>query len=140
MTHLDEARKTAGTHSHMASYHLLGYAPTSMTDNTSSPVSWDVPLAPSPPNTSPNQPPQEQSGPTVADTGIERLLALSSTFQLEGEITPVQAWFRIKNDPRFSMLQHGVKGTDQGAIGRSVALERLERLRRLLWGDVKCYG
>lgn len=133
MGHIDMVRQPYSTHSHMASSQLLDHAPASVNDENTAPTLWNVPLA-------------EVGGPENANAGIQKLLALSGTFQLQGEITPVQAWFKVRNDPRFRLLQETVTGTGPGAatgrmsIGTATALERLERLRQVLWGDVKCYG
>lgn len=35
---------------------------------------------------------------------LERLLALSTSLVIEGELTPVQAWKRIRNQPQFDRL------------------------------------
>ena len=55
---------------------------------------------------------------------IERLLDLSSQLDLQGEVTPVQAWSRIKNYPGFGKL-----GPD-----------RLEGLKFALMAEVECCG
>ena len=55
---------------------------------------------------------------------IEKLLKLSRTISLEGEITPVEAWQRIKQHPAWATL-------DQ---------ERLDALKQVLAPEVMCYG
>ena len=133
MGHIDMVREPHSTHSHMVSRQLLDHAPASVNDTNTSLSLWSVPIG-------------EAGGPENANAGIEKLLELSGTFELQGEITPVQAWFRVKNDPRFRLLQESVTAEQQGpggsraALGTAAALQRLERLRQVLWGDVKCYG
>ncbi|KAL1893392.1 hypothetical protein Cpir12675_004175 [Ceratocystis pirilliformis] len=39
-----------------------------------------------------------------SQSGLARLLALSSQFDLDGEITPVQAWSLVTCDERFGQL------------------------------------
>lgn len=55
---------------------------------------------------------------------IDRLLDLSSQLNLLGEVTPVQAWARLRAHPRFEKL------------GR----DSLEGLKQALMGEVHCYG
>lgn len=64
-------------------------------------------------------------GPTwqVSAAGIERLLELSDTLPLDGELTPVQAWSHIRRHPHYE----------------SLGLERLEGLKQELLGHIKCY-
>lgn len=97
MAHPDMTRDEYGTHSHMASHTLLTYAPQDIT----AAASWEVPGA-----------------------DIRRLLNMSNSFQLQGEITPVQAWYRLKQHPRFGELKQN----------------QVEALKRMLFGTVKCYG
>jgi len=97
MEHADMTRDPVGTHSHMASSQLLRHAPLDAHPT----ASWQVPGA-----------------------DITRLLALSRSFELQGELTPVQAWYKLRQDPRFAR----------------VSQQQLEKLRQLLWKDVKCYG
>ena len=92
-------KDTFGTHSHMASHTLLSYAPQEMPADAS--ANWEVPGA-----------------------DIRSLLNMSNSFQLEGEITPVQAWYRLKEHPRFQGLKQA----------------QVEALKRILFGTVKCYG
>lgn len=56
---------------------------------------------------------------------IERLLELSEGLYLLGELTPVQAWNRIKSYPGLQQF--------------SDALQRLEQLKQRLKAEVKCY-
>lgn len=97
MSHPEITRDEFGTHSHMASHNLLMYAPQDLHGS----ATWEVPGA-----------------------DIERLLALSTSFQLQGEITPVQAWYRLKQHPRFSEISEA----------------QIARLRQMMSNDVKCYG
>lgn len=97
MQHPDATRLEFGPHSHMASHHLLSFAP----HDVAGAASWEVPGA-----------------------DIERLLNLSTSFQLQDEITPVQAWYRLKMHPGFARISEA----------------QLERLRALLECDVKCHG
>ncbi|KAF2690691.1 hypothetical protein K458DRAFT_326498 [Lentithecium fluviatile CBS 122367] len=60
----------------------------------------------------------------VPVTGIERLLELSDTIPLDGELTPVQAWNHIRRHPHYNGLE----------------FERLESLKQKLLGYIKCYG
>ena len=55
---------------------------------------------------------------------LERLLDLSQQIDLDGEITPVQAWQTIRYHPRFDTLLP----------------QQLESLRDALLPSVKCYG
>ncbi|KAJ4302717.1 hypothetical protein N0V90_001607 [Kalmusia sp. IMI 367209] len=66
------------------------------------------------------------SSPTwrVHESGVERLLALSSSIPLDGEMTPVQAWDQIRRHPQYETLEWA----------------RLERLKAALLAHVKCYG
>ena len=61
---------------------------------------------------------------TVPAVEIERLLNLSSQLNLAGELTPVQAWSRIKAYPGFEKLN----------------LDQLEILKQALLQEVQCYG
>jgi hypothetical protein len=59
-----------------------------------------------------------------SNASLDKLLALSSTFSLKSEVTPIQAWQQIICHPRFS----------------SIGVETLKRLvEEMLW-HVKCYG
>jgi hypothetical protein len=60
----------------------------------------------------------------VPHSGIERLLELSSSIPLDGELTPVQAWDHIRRNPQY-------KGLD---------VERYRTLKEKLARLVKCYG
>ena len=60
----------------------------------------------------------------VPSAGIERLLELSDTIPLDGELTPVQAWNQIRKHQHYSGLE----------------VERLEGLKMALLAHVKCYG
>ena len=97
MTHPDMTRDEIGTHTHMVSNQLMTYAPTDLSGG----ATWTVP-----------------------DADMDKLLALAGTFQLDGEITPVQAWYRLKTHPRFNELTK----------------EHLVTLKQSLLNDVKCYG
>ncbi|KAL1988945.1 hypothetical protein VTN96DRAFT_6934 [Rasamsonia emersonii] len=55
---------------------------------------------------------------------LDRLLQLSLSLDLNGELTPVQAWNLIKTHPGFSKLTH----------------ERLEALRAAIAEKTECYG
>jgi hypothetical protein len=55
---------------------------------------------------------------------IDRLLDLSSQLNLQGEVTPVQAWARLRTHPGFQKL------------GR----DSLEGLKQALMVEVQCYG
>lgn len=55
---------------------------------------------------------------------IDRLLDLSSQLNLQGEVTPVQAWARLRSHPAFEKL------------GR----DNLEGLKQALMVEVQCYG
>jgi hypothetical protein len=55
---------------------------------------------------------------------FERLLQLSSKLGLEYEVTPIQAWDRIRNHPRFQDLTQ----------------ERLMELAALVLPHIKCHG
>ncbi|GAB1313388.1 hypothetical protein MFIFM68171_03598 [Madurella fahalii] len=55
---------------------------------------------------------------------LDRLLALSSSLTLEDEVTPVQAWNRIRSQPQFDQLR----------------IDRLQSLTKELGEVVKCHG
>ncbi|KAL8841763.1 MAG: hypothetical protein Q9170_000796 [Blastenia crenularia] len=55
---------------------------------------------------------------------VKELLNLSSTLNLEGELTPVEAWHRLRQHPGFSRL-------DRWAI---------EKIKKDLSGEVRCCG
>lgn len=95
--HADLLREEFGTHNHMASHNLLAYGP----PNINAAASWEVPAL-----------------------SVESLLDWSSTLQLEGVLTPVQAWYRLKQHPFFPMVNE----------------THLQQLRGLLASEVKCYG
>ena len=61
---------------------------------------------------------------TVPALEVERLLNLSSRLSLEGEITPIEAWQKIKQHPGFATLNR----------------DRLEQLKLVLLPEVQCYG
>lgn len=70
------------------------------------------------------RPPQSASSWTIPAAEIERLLNLSSQLNLAGELTPVQAWSRIRSYPGFEKLN----------------LDQLEFLKKALLKEVQCYG
>jgi len=55
---------------------------------------------------------------------IEKLLDLSAKLSLEGEITPIEAWQKIRSHPHFALMD----------------MDRLDALKNTLAGEVKCYG
>lgn len=61
---------------------------------------------------------------TVHSSSVERLLELSSSIPLDGEVTPVQAWDYIRRHPQYSTLD----------------CARLAKLQAALVEFVKCYG
>ena len=61
---------------------------------------------------------------TVPAVEVERLLNLSSRLSLEGELTPIEAWQRIKQHPCFATLDR----------------ERLQQLKTVLVPEVHCWG
>lgn len=67
---------------------------------------------------------QSASSWTIPATEIERLLNLSSQLNLAGELTPVQAWSRIRSYPGFEKLN----------------LDQLETLQKALLKEIQCYG
>ncbi|EAT79551.1 hypothetical protein HBI56_053580 [Parastagonospora nodorum] len=71
------------------------------------------------------QVPSQNSRWSVPQTGIEKLLELSTNVPLnDGEITPVQAWDALKKHPQFGGME----------------MERLRALLETLVKGVKCYG
>ncbi|KAH7398997.1 hypothetical protein DE146DRAFT_788983 [Phaeosphaeria sp. MPI-PUGE-AT-0046c] len=67
-----------------------------------------------------------KTGPkeVAVNVSLDKLLALSVDFKLEGEVTPIQAWQQIVLHPQFC----------------SIGIETMRRLvEQLLW-HVKCYG
>jgi hypothetical protein len=67
---------------------------------------------------------QPTSSWTIPAAEIERLLNLSSQLNLAGELTPVQAWSRIRSYPGFDKLSRA----------------HLEILEKALLEEVQCYG
>jgi hypothetical protein len=67
-----------------------------------------------------------QSGSTwqIPAAGIERLLELSDTIPLEGELTPVQAWNVIRKHQHYNDMD----------------FYRMEALKQALLAHVRCYG
>jgi hypothetical protein len=55
---------------------------------------------------------------------VEKLLALSTRLTLDGEITPVEAWRRIKQHPGFRFLDKA----------------NIEALKEMMLPEVMCYG
>jgi hypothetical protein len=55
---------------------------------------------------------------------LDRLFQLSSALNLDGEVTPIQAWIRIKEHPLFHKLD----------------LERFRQLCIALCKEAKCFG
>jgi hypothetical protein len=68
--------------------------------------------------------PQPTSSWTIPAAEIERLLNLSSQLNLAGELTPVQAWSRIRCYPGFEKLSR----------------VHLEMLEKALLEEIQCYG
>lgn len=69
-------------------------------------------------------PPQFNSTWTASGAIIKELLNLSSSINLEGEITPVEAWHRLHDHPDFWKLDRA----------------QIERLKRELSTAVRCCG
>ena len=69
-------------------------------------------------------PPQFNSTWTASGSTIKELLNLSSSINLEGEITPVEAWHRLHDHPDFWKLDRN----------------QIERLKRELSTAVRCCG
>ncbi|KAF2825152.1 hypothetical protein CC86DRAFT_325049 [Ophiobolus disseminans] len=105
LSHNVPANHDASTgHALTASAALLHHHPAPLEQRlqSSQKVAWEVPAA-----------------------GIEQLLQLSASVPLfEGELTPVQAWDRVRRHPEFGKLE----------------VERLERMKYTLLKAVKCYG
>ena len=99
MGHADATREETGTHTHMASHQVMSYAPPDL----SGAANWSVPNA-----------------------DIDKLLALAGTFQLNGEITPVQAWYRLITNPKCTQMAHNPQW--------------ILKLKEQISRDVKCYG
>ncbi|KAL8867177.1 MAG: hypothetical protein Q9174_005827, partial [Haloplaca sp. 1 TL-2023] len=70
------------------------------------------------------RPPQPDSSWSANGSILRQLLNLSSTINLDGEITPVEAWHRIRQHPRFS----------------SVDRNGLEQIKADLSSIVRCCG
>lgn len=70
------------------------------------------------------RPLQPTSSWTIPAVEIERLLNLSGQLNLDGELTPIQAWARIRSYPGFERLN----------------LDQLETLKQALLKEVHCYG
>lgn len=72
-----------------------------------------------------HRPRNERSNWQMPAIGIERLLELSESVPLDdGELTPVQAWDKLRRHPEFGSLE----------------VERLKTLEQALLKGVKCYG
>lgn len=69
-------------------------------------------------------PPQFNSTWTASGAIIKELLNLSSSINLEGEITPVEAWHRLHDHPDFWKLNRN----------------QIEKLKRELSTAVRCCG
>lgn len=69
-------------------------------------------------------PPQFNSTWTASGATIKALLNLSSSINLEGEITPVEAWHRLYDHPEFWKLNR----------------DQIENLKRELSTAVQCCG
>ena len=69
-------------------------------------------------------PPQLNSTWTASGATIKALLNLSASINLEGEITPVEAWHRLYEHPDFWKLDRN----------------QIERLKRELSREVRCCG
>ena len=69
-------------------------------------------------------PPQFNSSWTTSGAIIKELLNLSSSINLEGEITPVEAWHRLRDHPDFWKLDR----------------DQIEQLKRELSTEVRCCG
>jgi hypothetical protein len=67
---------------------------------------------------------EQASSWTIPAVEIERLLNLSSQLNLAGELTPVQAWSRVRSYPGFEKLN----------------LDQLEILKQALLQEIQCYG
>lgn len=80
-----------------ASAPLLTHAPTDLTSSSQ----WQVPAV-----------------------EIERLLELSAGLNLDGEVTPVQAWSKLRQRPEFEKIDR----------------DGLENLKIALIQEVQCYG
>lgn len=61
---------------------------------------------------------------TASSTIIRQLLTLSSTINLAGEITPVEAWNRVRQHPDFWRFDR----------------RQIDNLKNELSGEVKCCG
>ncbi|OCK76870.1 hypothetical protein K432DRAFT_334922 [Lepidopterella palustris CBS 459.81] len=83
----------------------------------SSTLLFQSPAAPVPTNT-------EGATWEVPSLGLERLLELSSKIDLDGEVTPIQAWNLIRQHPMFEDM------------GVDVLRKLTERLRK----EVRCFG
>ncbi|KAF1982288.1 hypothetical protein K402DRAFT_397730 [Aulographum hederae CBS 113979] len=95
MPHHPSLRPAAGSnHAFTASTHILSYTDAELTTQTK----WDVPRE-----------------------DMERLLSLSLQIDLDGEITPVQAWARLRAHPRFGELDGGGLRELKGVLGREVS-------------------
>ncbi|KAF2873137.1 hypothetical protein BDV95DRAFT_374091 [Massariosphaeria phaeospora] len=94
-------------------------APTGHALTVSAPLLFQSPTQPVPTTSSAGTPPWETS-----HVGLEKLLSLSTNFDLTDEITPVQAWHQLRSHPDFESLQ----------------VPSLRKLTEDLRTQVKCYG
>ena len=69
-------------------------------------------------------PPQPDSSWTASAAIIKELLNLSSSINLNGEITPVEAWHRLRQHPDFNRMDR----------------ETIEQVKGELSQVVKCCG
>lgn len=81
-------------------------------------------LASTPLMASSNAPPQSNTQWSASAAMIKELLKLSSSINLKGELTPVEAWHRLRDHPNFGKL----------------SLEAFGALKRELSREVKCCG
>lgn len=66
------------------------------------------------------RPPQPNSEWSVSASMIKELLNLSSSINLKGELTPVEAWHRLRGHPNFWKLDLEAFATLKAELSRSV--------------------
>lgn len=99
-------------------------APTGHALTASAPLLFQSPTQAVNTTTTSNLSHQQHQHWATPHLGLEKLLSLSSNFELSDEITPVQAWHQIRSHPDF----------------QNVGVGELRRLTEDMRKHVKCYG
>ena len=101
LNHVHLVADPTGSHSHMVSSQLINACPPNLNYEAPKTDEWHLDAA-----------------------SLSKLLQLSRTFELDEEITIVQAWYILRQHPQFQHITHEV----------------LSHLYQSISKDVKCYG